>query len=566
MFILPKKFYTQNFGMVLALIICLYSTQSYADVCFLPLGGCVAGDALSTPENCAGYSAQKKNERGWNCATCNANGHTYYKCEEKPCGAGYTAGIESCSRGFTHEYEKDSGGKYVYSGDKKCGKCTTPDGCADGTQLSPVCGQSGFKPVETQNYKGAQVCYACLDDNCYGGKRKYCSWSSGSQSGPSGSVRAKSKEWYTSTARTKYGSTCYQCCNNVCSRGSQEVTSCNPNTELLRTLEHTKCGSACNECCNNQCSVGSLSSSCPSGYYSTTSGSTKCGNTCYSCIDCGGYKSRPSGCYSCTSRSCGGETRYDCTALSDSCPSGSKSVSCAFYETKTHVSTTDCGNYCYACTCTNDSCSSGELNPSCSYGKSNAGKTHCSNRQCYTCNACSDSCSSGSKNPSCSYGKTKVGSTQCGSDCYTCNDAPETCPSGYSEGTKTGDGWYTTVSTPKGTKNCYKLKSCTGDYLPYGAITTCSSGKTLVCDGGKSGNSDCCHCVKTCPTGYSTSVKSCTGNSWYKTCSGSVDGVSCCKCADKCATSNCGGWKATNPGEGWICCQAPIGGGYCCHH
>ena len=397
MFILPKKFYTQNFGMVLALIICLYSTQSYADVCFLPLGGCVAGDALSAPENCAGYSTQKKNGQGWNCATCNANGHTYYKCEEKTCGAGYTAGIESCARGFTHEYEKDAGGKYVYSGDKKCGKCTTPDGCADGTQLSPVCEQSGFKPVETQNYKGAQVCYACLDDNCYGGKRKYCSWSSGSKSGPSGSVRAKSKEWYTSTARTKYGSTCYQCCDNVCSRGSQEVTSCNPNTELLRTLEHTKCGSACNECCNNVCSVGSLSSSCPSGYYSTTSGSTKCGNTCYSCVDCGGYKSKPNGCYSCTSRSCGGETRYDCTVLSDSCPSGSSQ------------------------------------NPSCDYGKTEVGTTDCGHT-CYTCDECTDTCSKhGWKDSSgeCSYGST-TRTDDCGNTCYECGEYEEiTCTGGY---------------------------------------------------------------------------------------------------------------------------------------
>ncbi|MBO6289921.1 MAG: hypothetical protein J6N45_06325, partial [Alphaproteobacteria bacterium] len=336
-------------GMFLGFI---FFNVAQADVCFLPMGGCVERDALSAPENCAGYSTQKKNKRGWNCATCNANGHTYYKCEEKSCGAGYTAGIESCTRGYTHEYEKDDEGKYVYSGDKKCGKCTTPDGCADGTQLSPVCEQSGFKPVETQNYKGAQVCYACLDDNCYGGKRKYCSWSSGSQSGPSGSVRAKSREWYTSTARTKYGSTCYQCCNNECSKGSQDVTSCNPNTELLRTLEHTKCGSACNECCNNVCSVGSLSSDCPSGEYTTVSGKNQCGNTCYSCVDCGGYKSKPSGCYSCESKVCGGETRWYCETLSNTCSEGSTSQICkAGLKAEDTGKKTDCGNTCYRCIC-----------------------------------------------------------------------------------------------------------------------------------------------------------------------------------------------------------------------
>lgn len=330
-----------------------FFSVAQADVCFLPFGGCVDGDALSAPENCAGYSTQTKNKRGWNCPTCVANGHTYYKCEEKPCGAGYTAGIESCTRGYTHEYEKDDEGKYVYSGDKKCGKCVAPEGCPVGTQLTKDCEQEGFVAVETQHYMGTQVCYTCLDDNCYNGKQKYCNWSSGNQSGPSGSVRAKSREWYTSTTRTKYGSICYQCCDNVCSKGSQEVTSCNPNTELLRTVEYTRCSSACNECCNNQCSVGSLSDKCPTGEYSTTAGKTKCGKTCYSCVDCGGYKNKPSGCYSCESKKCGGEERWYCTKLNDSCPNGSsQNVNCASYETKTYVSTTDCGHECYMCKCT----------------------------------------------------------------------------------------------------------------------------------------------------------------------------------------------------------------------
>ena len=50
-----------------------FFSVAQADVCFLPFGGCVDGDALSAPENCAGYSTQKKNKQGWNCDTCNAN-------------------------------------------------------------------------------------------------------------------------------------------------------------------------------------------------------------------------------------------------------------------------------------------------------------------------------------------------------------------------------------------------------------------------------------------------------------------------------------------------------------
>ena len=297
-------------GMFLGFI---FFNVAQADVCFLPMGGCVDRNALSTPENCAGYSTQKKNERGWNCATCNANGHTYYKCEEKTCGGGYTAGIESCARGFTHEYEKDAGGKYVYSGDKKCGKCTTPNGCADGTQLSPVCEQSGFKPVETQNYKGAQVCYACLDDNCYNGKKKECDWNT---------AWYNSREWYTSTARTQYGSTCYQCCNNKCSIGSLQVT-CNSSTEQKRWRGRTNCGYSCYDCCNDVCSSGSKTP-CASDEHPSYTTTTECGSTCY--VNC-------------------------VPNCSDECPvsTASKYVSCSTGFTKTISESTECGSSCYTC-------------------------------------------------------------------------------------------------------------------------------------------------------------------------------------------------------------------------
>ena len=231
------------------------------------------------------------------------------------------------------------------------------------------------------------------------------------------------------------------------------MTSCNPNTELLRTLEHTKCGSACNECCNNQCSVGSLSSSCPSGYYSTTSGSTKCGNTCYSCVDCGGYKSKPSGCYSCTSRSCGGETRYDCTTLSDSCPSGSSK------------------------------------NPSCSYGKTEVGTTQCGSK-CYTCNECSNSCSKGSTSDSCpsGYSAKSVGSTQCGNTCYECEKNPEECTptrdcSSYSilYAGAMQSGTYDTCDNGCGTKRY----NCKSGYTYSDATKRCESGGS---SGGGSGS------------------------------------------------------------------------------
>ncbi len=343
----------------------LFSYSALADVCFLPTGGCVALDSLysqtigGADDDCSGYDREIKGQ-GWDCTdTCEAHGHTYYNCVPKSCGAGYQPGITSCERGYTHEYEKevDEEGNetYVYSGDLKCGLCVAPGECPLGSQLSDKCEDSGYLSRDTQYYVGTQVCHVCLSDNCADGMKKYCSWSSGSTSGPSDSNRATSDEWYTSTARTQYGSMCYACCDNKCTKGSQEVTSCE-STQLLRTLETTACGSACNECCNNVCSAGSLEvTSCSSGYYMTTDATTECGNNCNSCHDCGGYteSTKPTGCYSCTERTCGGETRYDCTVLSDECLEGSKEVTCTYAnDVRTSVESTDCGSPCYSCVCT----------------------------------------------------------------------------------------------------------------------------------------------------------------------------------------------------------------------
>ena len=331
---------------------------------------------------------------------------------------------------------------------------------------------------------------------------------------------------------------------DICTEGSKTV-----DCAFYETKTHVstnECGTKCYacKCTDDSCTSGELNPNCGMGFSKINAGTTHCTNT-----QC-----------------------YNCTCTNDACSSGELNPSCGDGFTKVNAGTTYCTNkQCYSCTCTDDSCTSGELNPSCSYGRSNAGKTKCTNQQCYTCNACSDTCSAHgwkSSASECSYG-TNTKTDNCGGTCYECKNAPvvESCPQGYSEGTKSGDGWDTTTSTPNGTKNCYKAKSCPTGYLPYGAITSCSSG-TLTCDGGKTGDGKCCHCVATqsCASGYSTSVKSCSNSSQYLTCSGSANGESCCKCAGKCDTSNCGGWKETNPGNGWICCPSPVGGGYCCHH
>ncbi len=492
----------------------LFSYSALADVCFLPTGGCVALDSLysqtigGADDDCSGYDREIKGQ-GWDCTdTCEAHGHTYYNCVPKNCGAGYQPGINSCERGYTHEYEKaiDEGGNetYVYSGDLKCGLCVAPGECPLGSQVSDKCENRGYLPRDTQYYVGTQVCHVCLSDNCADGMKKYCSWSSGSTSGPSGSNRATSDEWYTSTARTQYGSMCYACCDNKCTKGSQEVTSCDPSTEIFRTLETTACGSACNECCNNVCSSGSLNTtSCDDGYYLKNHGTTDCGNSCDSCEDCGGTTTAPTGCSRCTKKECGNQTRYyDCYDLSDECSTGSKDVTCTYAnDVKTSVGSTDCGSTCYSCVCTPtaDETSDDSTCKTSSYSCDNGcgGTRTCYQSACSSDQVCyNSSCCTPAAN------ETSDDST-CKTSSYSCSDGCGGTRTCYQSACSSG-------------QVCYNSSCCTPAADETSDSSTCKT-SSYSCDNGCGGTRTCyqsaCSSDQTCQNG--TCVDNCSPS---KTC------------------------------------------------
>ncbi len=317
------------------------------------------------------------------------------------------------------------------------------------------------------------------------------------------------------------------CHGDCCTDGT--IQSCDP-----------QCGgSGCNTC--GTCTVDGqcVSSGTNKGFGEACCCSSECGSSSEFKLYCyGGH------CYECG-------TKSDC--------SGYGRQSCHYGEcTTTYYPEEDSYNAGSEWTCSTSGGGGGSGGGSSSNVDTCEGYTyssrHCDSRGNDCCDYCSDSSSS-------NYGKYKC---SCSGSCNN-QQVEEKCPTGYIEGTKSGDGYETTTSSPNGTKNCYKTKSCPSGYLPYGAITSCSTG-TLTCDGGKTGDNNCCHCVntQTCATGYSTNTTSCS-NSSYKSCSGSANGKACCKCVDRCAGNNCGGWRATNPGNGYICCPA-YGTGYCCHH
>ncbi|MBR1756591.1 MAG: hypothetical protein IJ738_03370 [Alphaproteobacteria bacterium] len=202
-----------------------------ADVCFLPDGKCMSGiemedQPMPTSEpSCAGYGT-KHNGSGWNCNdTCQANGHVYYRCVEKPCPEGFTSGINNCTQGY--EYVTDN----VYSGDLICGKCIE-NTCPDGTQLSSTCAQEGYIAQKTQYYAGDRPCYACINDNCSTGLKKKCT----------------SVELALRTERTPFGSLCYKCCNNNCPAGSfLEKPTC-PTGQSPKEFSRNACAKACYSC------------------------------------------------------------------------------------------------------------------------------------------------------------------------------------------------------------------------------------------------------------------------------------------------------------------------------
>ena len=183
--------------------------------------------------------------------------------------------------------------------------CECTETCPQGYQ-NTTCG-SGLKQTSVLNLN-CQTCYRCsaCDDECPSGysletgtcnesstlttecgspcyKIKSNSCSNGQLSAPTESGGYKNKI----VAYTECGNPCFQSYNDNCPSGyvkTKEKGKC-----YASTIKYTDYGSACYKekpCCDNSCSgYRSIpdSSICPMGY---NSGTTGCGNACYTCKDC----------------------------------------------------------------------------------------------------------------------------------------------------------------------------------------------------------------------------------------------------------------------------------------
>ena len=95
----------------------LFADAAKATVQFLPASSNGSGYiATNNKSDCRGFSTIQKSGSGWDCATCEHNGVTKYKCRKKMCPSGYSAATRKCGKGKTLEV----GG---YSGNRVCGRC-----------------------------------------------------------------------------------------------------------------------------------------------------------------------------------------------------------------------------------------------------------------------------------------------------------------------------------------------------------------------------------------------------------------------------------------------------------
>src|SRR5574344_1945754 len=101
-----------------------------------------------------------KDSNKYNCGSCTDNSGTFYACVNKNCASGYTAGITSCTSGYTYS----SNG---YSGEQVCGKCTTKS-CASGYTAGITSCTSGYT-YSSNGYSGEQVCGKCTTKSCASG-------------------------------------------------------------------------------------------------------------------------------------------------------------------------------------------------------------------------------------------------------------------------------------------------------------------------------------------------------------------------------------------------------------
>ena len=322
------------------------------------------------------------------------------------------------------------------------------------------------------------------------------------------------------------------------------VNSCSPG-RLYATSGRCPWDNSYGTCCSAAPSAG-----CPSNYgvdcdaSRGSSGTDKCGYTCYRCC-------------------------------SDVCPSGSKNYSGSY------ASTTECGSTCYYC----KDCTSGETYYSGSYAGSS---------ECGTCYYCDDTCRSGDKSVSCSSteNKVRVSRTECGSSCYECQynsdcDAEDkTCTYGCASTNSCGkctrcgtnpDCDVTDMSCPEfgcaSINSCGKCTSCKGDpacdvtslSCPYGCASENSCGKCTKCKGDPAcdvtslSENSCGKCTK-------CKENTCTYTLTASDCSSQCKNVGSQSCTKNgttyyasCGSSKCGSGQTCSNGK----CVADLSG-YCC--
>ena len=348
----------------------------------------------------------------------------------------------------------------------------------------------------------------------------------------------------------------YQGCKEDRPRACREqgyVNSCSPG-RLYATSGRCPWDNSYGTCCSAAPSAG-----CPSNYgvdcdaSRGSSGTDKCGYTCYRCC-------------------------------SDVCPSGSKNYSGSY------ASTTECGSTCYYC----KDCTSGETYYSGSYAGSS---------ECGTCYYCDDTCRSGDKSVSCSSteNKVRVSSTECGSSCYECQynsdcDAEDkTCTYGCASTNSCGkctrcgtnpDCDVTDMSCPEfgcaSINSCGKCTSCKGDpacdvtslSCPYGCASENSCGKCTKCKGDPACDVTSLSCPYGCASenscGKCTKCKeeTCNYTITASDCSSQCKNVGSQSCTKNgttyyasCGSSKCGNGQTCNNGT----CHNPVPtNGWCC--
>ena len=357
---------------------------------------------------------------------------------------------------------------------------------------------------------------------------------------------------------------------------------------------------------------------CKDGYYPDN-------GTCVSCKqkfgdDC--EKCTPNKCTTCDD---GYEPDpYTGKCKPKACPSGySTTIKCE-NGTKEAVSSYYSGaSVCKKCV----NCAAGEQ-CNCPAGQISDGNGGCKTACTYTTNAM---CVSGSSNcASCSKDSDGCyNCSACAAGFELKNNAcePKACPNGYTAGLTCGDGFTTDKNGKSGTQDCVKCSvipcssasfpgnyknfsttkpacttksewytkalgksgdatcyACACDGTTFGGGGCCSGGK-VTCSGKEGPCVECCNdsgcpdgkkcvnssCVADCPSGYSTSVTSCTGNEKLET-NGSSGGKACGKCV---SSTTCealgyqdtlGPWTSTCVSGGGKPKQTKLSSGRTCYY